>query len=510
MKQKIEARYKILQKLKEKICGDKLLFPTILSAAICLFCLLGITALFHMQINKEVKLRMEHIFRSLQAETYETLQVQMAKIQVMEGYLVETGGDFDTFGPIAERMLNDEAIRSFLFAPDGIVSGAFPLEGNEPVIGFDLNAEAAGNQEARDALETGTLMLAGPFELVEGGDGICGRYPIYLENEDSESEYWGLVTVTLNYPEIFKDSSINRINEQGYACRIWRINPDDHQEQTILETEIPIEDNANAVNYEVLMFNTTWNFSLAPLSPWYASASLWIGIIGSIAASFLVGYGVYSSIKIRKMKAVEDELRIHNLQQKLEQEQNKHMVSQISSHFFYHTLNSLQTLILLKPDMAVKMAADFARYLRFNVNTSVNPEGIVYFKDEIRAVKAYAEINEVQLGDRLKVIFDIPDVDFRIPALTIEPIVENAILHGIKPKLEGGVVTVQLMETDYHWHVIVQDNGMGFDVADSIKEQSIGMGNVCKRMKQFADCDIEINSEIGVGTTIRLIFSKNI
>lgn len=501
----------MLRKLKEKTVEGHLLFPAVLTGILCLICFLGITALFHIQINKQVKFRMEHVFKGLEAETFETLQVQMAKIQVMEGHLIETGGSFETFGPIAERMLNDDkAVRSFLFAPDGIVSGAFPLEGNEPVIGFDLIAEADGNKEARDAIETGNLILAGPFELVEGGMGICGRYPVYLDNKDGEKEYWGLVAITLNYPEIFKNSSIERVNEQGYACEVWRVSPDNNERQTILETEIPLDETGNVVTYEVSLFNTKWYYSFAPLKPWYASSSLWLCITASIIASLLAGYGVYSSVKIKRMKAVEGELRIRNLQQKLEQEQNKHMVNQISSHFFYHTLNSLQTLILLKPDMAVKMAADFARYLRFNVNTSVNPDGIVCFKDEMRAVKAYAEINEVQLGERLQVIFDIQDVDFLIPALTIEPIVENAIIHGIKPKLEGGVVTVQLMETDSHWEVIVQDNGMGFDVEENEKKHSIGLDNVCKRMQRFEGCDIKIESEIGIGTTIRLIYSKNI
>lgn len=499
-----------MRKKWREISENKLLFPALFVGSICLVVLLSITILFQVQFNREIKLRMEHIFLGLEAETYEILQVQMAKLQVMEGHLIETGGSFDTFEPIAERLLTDEAIRSVIFAPDGIVEGVFPLEGNEPVIGLNMNTEGAGNLEAQDAIKTGNLILAGPFEMVEGGMGICGRLPVYLENEQGENEYWGLVTVTLNYPDILEGSTINRVNEQGYACRIWRINPDDNQEQTILETDIPISAGADVVDYTVNLFNTTWIFSLAPLNAWYTRVSLWLCVLGSIAASILVGYGVYSSRKIKYMEEVEAELRISNLQQKLEQEQTRHLLSQIRSHFFYHTLNALQTLIILKPNMAVKMAADFARYLRFNVDTSVNPYGIVFFREEIRAVKAYAEINEAQLGERLQVIFDIPEVNFKIPALTIEPIVENAILHGIKPKIEGGIVTVVLTEDETHWNVTVWDNGMGFDVNQKPKEDSIGLGNVCKRIAQFEGCSINIESSIGVGTTVRLRYIKNL
>lgn len=490
----------------------KTLVSSMLVGVICMIIFLGLSGIYYFQYNRQISLRMEHVYKGVQTEIYETLQAQMAKLKVMEGHLVETGGDFQDFGPIADRILNNEPeIRSFIFAPDNISSGAFPLEGNEDVIGFDFNSDDPGNAEAKIAINTGTLTLAGPFPLVEGGDGVCGRLPIYLDDENGESKYWGLVTCTLNFPDIFTDSMMDRINEQGYACRIWRISPDTNEEQTILETKKPIQVKPSKVtSHEVEMFNATWYFDFAPLNYNFITNAMWLCFLVSLAVSFIIARGVYLDKELKYVKVKEHELRIHNLQQELDKEHNNRLLTQISSHFFYHTLNSLQTLILLQPDMAVKMAGDFARYLRFNVDVSVNVDGVGSFKEEIRAVKAYAAINEVQLGDRLKVIFDIPDVDFQIPALTIEPIVENAILHGVKPKPEGGIVTVSLVESEDEWEVIIQDNGMGFDVEASKNERSIGLNNVKKRIERFKNCSIKIESIVNNGTTVYITYSKNI
>lgn len=484
--------------------------PAVLTGGICLVILLLLSALMQLQQNRQDALQMDYIVRTVESETYETLLTQMEKTRVMEAHLIETGGDYENFGPIAERLLVEEAVRSLLFAPDGVVKGVFPIEGNEPVRGLDLNSEGAGNLEAQEAIRQGTLILAGPFELVEGGMGVCGRLPIYLENEKGEREYWGLVSVTLNYPEIFADNPINHVNEQGFACRVWRINPDDNQEQTILETPRSVPASSAAQDYTISMFNTTWIISIAPLTPWYLRMSLWFCVAGSLIVSLLVAFGVSAGTKIRRMKAEESLRQIRELQQKLEQERTSLMLSQISSHFFYHTLNALQALIVLNPDAAYQMAGDFSRYLRFNTDAIMLADGIVSFKEELRAVRAYAHINEQQLGGRLKVVFDIRDVDFQIPALSVQPIVENAILHGIKPKVGGGTVTVRLTEDNTHWHITVTDDGMGFDITEQTLNRSVGLSNVRKRIGQFKDCGMELESVPGQGTKISLHYHKNL
>lgn len=492
--------------IKESKTREKLYIPALLAGIFWLFCLLALTAVYQFQQTREEKLQMEYIARTIQAETYEMLVLQMDKTRVLEGYLIETGGIIDNFEPIAEVLLEDNpAIQNVLFAPNGIVSAAFPTAGNEATIGLDLNSSGQGNWEAQAAIRAGELFLAGPFELVEGGMGICGRLPVYLDGA-----YWGLVSVTLRYPSIFVDHPVHAINEQGFACQIWRINPDTNTKQIILETEKPIASGMNMERFDLQFFNADWVIELASLTAWYQRPMLWIMVAVSIIVSILVGFSVASNHKIRRMRAEETQRQIRILEQQLEWEQTNTMIHQISSHFFYHTLNALQALIVLQPDAAYKMAGDFSRYLRFNVDAVTAAGGVVSFKEELRAVRAYAEINEAQLGDRLKVIFDTPDVDFQMPALTLQPIVENAIIHGIKPKVGGGTVKVTLTEDERNWYIRVADDGQGFDPTKAQRDNTVGLHNVRMRIRKFEGCSLEIASAPGCGTTAVLIYRKTI
>ena len=485
---------------------QKIHLPALLAGLVFLIFSLGLTAVYQIQRSREDRLQMEYIAQTIQAETFETLRLQMDKSRVLEGYLIETGGRIDSFAPIAEGLLEDNpAIQNLLFAPQGVVSAAFPYAGNEATIGLDLNSNGQGNLEAQAAIRAGELFLAGPFELVEGGMGICGRLPIYLEGE-----YWGLVSVSLSYPAIFAGHPIHNVNDQGFAARLWRINPDTNQKQTILETEKPVTDRMKTVKYSLQMYNADWTLELASLTFWYQRASLWIMVFTSLLGSVLGAYGVELNQELRKMRTAEAEQQIRRLRQQLEWEKTNTMVNQISTHFFYHTLNALQALIILKPDDAYKMAGDFSRYLRFNVDAIAAAGGVVSFREELRAVRAYAEINETQLGDRLKVIFDIPDADFKMPALTLQTLVENAIIHGIKPKVGGGTVTVSLRSDEQNWYIRVADDGQGFDPTMAYKEQSVGLTNIRNRIAAFDGCALEIASAPGCGTTAVLIFRKNL
>ena len=452
--------------------------------------------------------RMGYIAAAVGAETYEFLLSEMSKTRVLEAYLIQTGGDYTDFGKVAHVLLREDYVRNVLFAPDGVVEGVFPLEGNEGVIGLDMYADGAGNLEARAAIEKKELYIAGPFQLIQGGLGIAGRLPVFLTDEDGNSYFWGIVSVTLDFPEALEGNSLTRINEQGYACRIWRTNPDDGQRQVILETEQPPPEGTETVDYQQTLFNSAWTVSLAPLRPWYLHTGLWLGVAVSLLVALLAAAGVYYAGRLRQVQIEKSQRAIQQLREQLEQEQGNMLLSQIRSHFFYHTLNALQALIVLKPEAAYKMAGDFARYLRFTLDSVTADGGIGSFREELRAVRAYADINQQQLGDRLRMVYEIPEADFPIPLLTIQPVVENAILHGIKPKVGGGTVTLALEELPDYWQVTVTDDGVGFDV-DAVREKgSIGLENVRQRMASFPGGELRLTSAPGQGTRVLLLYGK--
>lgn len=452
--------------------------------------------------------RMGYVASAIGAETYEFMLSEMSKTRVLEAYLIQTSGDYSDFGRVAHVLLREDYVRNVLFAPDGIVDGVFPLEGNEDVVGLNMYGDGAGNLEAQAAIEKEALYIAGPFQLIQGGLGITGRLPVFLTDEQGQRYFWGIVSVTLDFPAALSGSSAERVNAQGFACQIWRINPDDGQKQVILETADPLPEGVRTVDHAQELFNSVWTVSLAPLRPWYLQISLWLGVAVSLLVALLAAAGVYYAGRLRQLQLEKSQRAIQQLQEQLEREQGNMLLNQIRSHFFYHTLNALQALIVLKPEAAYKMAGDFARYLRFTLDSVTADGGIGSFREEIRAVRAYADINQQQLGDRLHMVYEIPDVDFPIPLLTIQPIVENAILHGIKPKVGGGTVSLKLEELPDHWQVTVTDDGVGFGLEAVREKGSIGLENVRRRIARFPGSELRITSTVGMGTQAVLTYGK--
>lgn len=452
--------------------------------------------------------RMGYVASAIGAETYEFMLSEMSKTRVLEAYLIQTSGDYSDFGRVAHALLREDYVRNVLFAPDGIVDGVFPLEGNEDVVGLNMYGDGAGNLEAQAAIEKEALYIAGPFQLIQGGLGIAGRLPVFLTDEQGQRYFWGIVSVTLDFPAALSGSSVERVNAQGFACQIWRINPDDGQKQVILETADPLPEGVRTVDHAQELFNSVWTVSLAPLRPWYLQISLWLGVAVSLLVALLAAAGVYYAGRLRQLQLEKSQRAIQQLQEQLEREQGNMLLNQIRSHFFYHTLNALQALIVLKPEAAYKMAGDFARYLRFTLDSVTADGGIGSFREEIRAVRAYADINQQQLGDRLHMVYEIPDVDFPIPLLTIQPIVENAILHGIKPKVGGGTVSLKLEELPDHWQVTVTDDGVGFGLEAVREKGSIGLENVRRRIARFPGSELRITSTVGMGTQAVLTYGK--
>jgi len=198
--------------------------------------------------------------------------------------------------------------------------------------------------------------------------------------------------------------------------------------------------------------------TVSPMLPWYSNDSVIYSALVSLLLSLSVATAVASRGTIRRMEQEAAQNRIASLQKQLEFDRTNVLLAQISSHFFYHTLNAIQALIVLDPDAAYKMTEDFSRFLRFKVDSVSAQSGLVPFREELRTVRAYAEINKVQLQGRLNVEYDVFDADFLIPVLTIQPVVENAIIHGIKPKVGGGTVRVSLSREDGQYIVHVSDH----------------------------------------------------
>lgn len=183
------------------------------------------------------------------------------------------------------------------------------------------------------------------------------------------------------------------------------------------------------------------------------------------------------------------------------------MISQIKPHFIYNTLGSIGQLCLKQPEKAAELTRDFSQYLRGNFGELENSKPILLSR-ELEHVRHYVNIEKVRFPD-ITVEFDVRSADFFLPALSVQPLVENAIKHGLMGLESGGNVTVSVYETDTDYCVRVSDNGVGFDAAAKPDgRQHIGISNIRERLRAICGGRLTIDSSPGNGTTAVIYIPK--
>ena len=181
------------------------------------------------------------------------------------------------------------------------------------------------------------------------------------------------------------------------------------------------------------------------------------------------------------------------------------MISQIQPHFIYNTLGTIEQLCITEPDAASKLVRNFSLYLRGNFSELDNAKPI-RFSQEMNHVKHYTDIEQVRFPD-MTIQYDLRSVEFLLPALSVQPLVENAIKHGLMGLEKGGIVTISAYETEKFYVVEVTDDGVGFDMSAGYDESKhVGIKNIRGRIEAMCDGTLTIESEIGKGTkaTIRI------
>lgn len=227
-------------------------------------------------------------------------------------------------------------------------------------------------------------------------------------------------------------------------------------------------------------------------------------------AGVMHGYSVVVDISeyIKRQNIIRQEIK--QMEQNLEMMRINNSASQMQPHFLYNALSSIREVVLTDPEYASDLIYDFTVYLRACIKTMQSGD-LISMDQELDNIRAYTNIEKMRMGDRLHVVFDIQAEDFKIAPLSIQPLVENAIRHGIfKRGMQGGTVTIKT-ETSLESNVIIiKDDGVGFDYqkvrneVESGKRDSIGLDNAMFRLKKRLNADIMINSEIGKGTVVKI------
>lgn len=202
---------------------------------------------------------------------------------------------------------------------------------------------------------------------------------------------------------------------------------------------------------------------------------------------------IYTSIYLQKQRLI-------NAQR------NALMLSQINPHFMYNTLSAIAAMCDIAPERAKALTLDFSQFLRQNLDT-LTCEELIPFKQEMRHVGCYLKIEKARFREKLNIVYSIRCKDFYVPPLSIQPLVENAVRHGVTRKAGGGTVRIDTHCTETHYVIEVIDDGVGFDTeagrpADG--RSHVGFENVRDRVGSMCRGEVTVKSIVGVGTRVTI------
>lgn len=226
------------------------------------------------------------------------------------------------------------------------------------------------------------------------------------------------------------------------------------------------------------------------------------------STGIMYGYSIVTDLSKYKELQERTERELQETKQQLEDARIKNSNSQMQPHFLYNALASIREIVLDDPEYASDLIYDFTTHLRACIRSMSN-DNLVPFSQELENIKAYVNIEKMRFGDRLNIQYDCPETDFDIIPLSIQPLVENAIRHGIYERgAAGGTVTVRTSRAENSFLIQVDDDGVGFDFDSTMdevktgKRDSTGLFNLIFRFERLMNAKVQVESSTGSGTKI--------
>lgn len=183
------------------------------------------------------------------------------------------------------------------------------------------------------------------------------------------------------------------------------------------------------------------------------------------------------------------------------------MVLQMRPHFIHNTLTSIYYLCKQDPAEAQRVTLNFNNYLEKNLNALASDETIP-FTEELEHTQAYLNVEQALYDENLFVDYDTPYTRFRVPPLTLQPIVENAVKHALDPDSDPIHISIQTRDTDSGSEIIVSDNGPGYEPIDDGRPH-IALSNIRQRLELMCHGKMTIMPREGGGTVVKLLIPES-
>lgn len=227
---------------------------------------------------------------------------------------------------------------------------------------------------------------------------------------------------------------------------------------------------------------------------------------GIVGKSIFVMVFFFNLLRIGRMVVVSymATIREQELKEELSRNRVTLALSQIRTHFIFNVLTAISGMCEYDPRKADETLVRFAHYLRTNIDIMQADEPEMFTKS-LEHLEDYMALQQVRFGEQIRFEKELSVTDFRIPPLILQPIVENAIKHGLRKREEGGTIWLRTEQAGGEIIITIEDDGVGFDPKEPVREGAVGLENVRFRLRHMVNGRMTIRSEQGTGTTVEIV-----
>ena len=507
----------------------------------------GSVCFLNREQEKEEKLKAVYAAESTVSRVKSQLNRYLAESELVKN-IIESGYDIDgeKFSILSQMMQDKQnVIEAHELAKDGIVSHIYPMKGNEEAMGLNMLEHPDRKKEANLAKTSGQYTIAGPFPLVQGGNGALLFDPVYVKDEAGEDTFWGFSILVLNWDHFMEEVETYKLEDASYQYLIWKNGTELGEKLTIAQSEKFSFKDTLEVACDVP--NDTWYFEIEPKAGWVPQSQIAFGILiaALVSGVLTVGYWQYEMQRYKEALYAE---KIERAAKRAEE------ASEAKTRFLFNMSHDIRTPMnaiigfsdLLEKHLDDKEKVhDYIKKIQLSGSFLLSLINYVLEMARIESGKATlrTEVGDAQeLLGALNAVFEPAvekkrlkynctlDVEHRFiicDVTKVREIVLNIISNSVKYTPEGGSVTVQIKEIPWEkegwtaYRILVEDTGIGMGAEylphifeeftrerTSTESKVVGAGLGLPIVKALIDLmggTIQVESERGKGSKFEVI-----
>ena len=533
--------------MKRKTDRGRMKFRAFMVCVLSFLVVTGSACFLNREQEKEEKLKAVYAAESTVSRVKSQLNRYLAESELVKN-IIESGYDIDgeKFSILSQMMQDKQnVIEAHELAKDGIVSHIYPMKGNEEAMGLNMLEHPDRKKEANLAKTSGQYTIAGPFPLVQGGNGALLFDPVYVKDEAGEDTFWGFSILVLNWDHFMEEVETYKLEDASYQYLIWKNGTELGEKLTIAQSEKFSFKDTLEVACDVP--NNTWYFEIEPKAGWVPQSQIAFGILiaALVSGVLTVGYWQYEMQRYKEALYAE---KIERAAKRAEE------ASEAKTRFLFNMSHDIRTPMnaiigfsdLLEKHLDDKEKVhDYIKKIQLSGSFLLSLINYVLEMARIESGKATlrTEVGDAQeLLGALNAVFEPAvekkrlkynctlDVEHRFiicDVTKVREIVLNIISNSVKYTPEGGSVTVQIKEIPWEkegwtaYRILVEDTGIGMGAEylphifeeftrerTSTESKVVGAGLGLPIVKALIDLmggTIQVESERGKGSKFEVI-----